>query len=151
MILAGRRINDNVAHYAAQCVVKKMLKNGINVAASTVVVFGITFKENCPDIRNSKVADLIKELKSWNVKVIVVDPWADPTEVYNEYGITLTSAADLCAVESVILAVAHSEFRKTTPAQYRAYCSHEKPVMGDLKSVLCKEKLSAEGFTVFRL
>ncbi|MDA9994925.1 nucleotide sugar dehydrogenase [Planktomarina temperata] len=151
VILAGRRINDNVARYAARSIVRKMLNNGINVADSTVVVFGITFKENCPDIRNSKVVDLIVELESWNLKVVVVDPWADPREVYDEYGITLTSTADLCNVDSVILAVAHSEFRETAPSEYRAYCSNNKPVMGDLKSVLSKENLLAQGFTVFRL
>ena len=89
VILAGRRINDNMARYAARGVIRRMLQNGIDVARSTVGVMGITFKENCPDIRNSKVADLVKELQSWNVKVVVSDPWADAQEVRHEYGIDM--------------------------------------------------------------
>ena len=89
VILAGRRINDNMARYAARNVIRMMLKNGIDVARSIVGVLGITFKENCPDIRNSKVADLVRELEAWGINVVVADPWADAEEVDHEYGIKL--------------------------------------------------------------
>ena len=89
VILAGRRINDNMAQYMVKKVVQRMLKNGIDVTKSTVGVMGITFKENCPDIRNSKVIDIIAELKNWNIKVVVVDPWADPAEVEAVHGLSL--------------------------------------------------------------
>ncbi|MBU3737564.1 MAG: nucleotide sugar dehydrogenase, partial [Rhodoferax sp.] len=89
VILAGRRINDNMARYAARNIIKRMLQNGVDVARSTVGVLGITFKENCPDIRNSKVVDLVRELQQWGCRVVVSDPWADAREVRHEYGIDL--------------------------------------------------------------
>jgi len=89
VILAGRRINDDMARYAARSVIKRMLINGVDVARSTVGIMGITFKENCPDIRNSKVVDLVTELQKWSVEVIVEDPWAEPEEVWQEYGLRL--------------------------------------------------------------
>ena len=111
VILAGRRINDNMARYAARGVIRRMLQNGIDVARSTVGVMGITFKENCPDIRNSKVADLVKELQSWNVKVVVSDPWADAQEVRHEYGIDMDVIDSSHPVDSLVVAVGHNEFR----------------------------------------
>ena len=105
VILAGRRINDNMARYAARNIVKRMLQNGLDVPRSTVGVLGITFKENCPDIRNSKVADLVKELQAWGVNVVVVDPWADPSEVKREYGIDLGTIDASHPVDSLVVAV----------------------------------------------
>jgi len=89
VILSGRRINDNMGRYAARSVIRLMLKNGINVARATVGVLGITFKENCPDVRNSKVIDIIHELQDWGAQVTVMDPWANAKEVLEEYGIHL--------------------------------------------------------------
>ncbi|WP_066269199.1 nucleotide sugar dehydrogenase [Hydrogenophaga palleronii] len=152
VILAGRRINDNMARYAARSIVRRMLKNGIDVARSTVGVMGITFKENCPDIRNSKVADLVRELQGWNVNVVVTDPWADAEEVQHEYGIQLGKLDPARPVDSLIVAVGHQEYRQQTPEALRALCTRQhQPVIGDLKSLYDRHALAAQGFDVFRL
>lgn len=152
VILAGRRINDNMARYAARNIVRLMLKNGIDVARSTVGVMGITFKENCPDIRNSKVADLIKELNHWNVSVVVTDPWANADEVEHEYGIKLGTIDDHDPVDSLIVAVGHAEFRAMKPMELKALCKTERqPILGDLKSLFDRHACSKAGFNVFRL
>jgi UDP-N-acetyl-D-galactosamine dehydrogenase len=151
VILAGRRINDNMARYVARNVIRLMLKNQIDVARCKVGVMGITFKENCPDIRNSKVVDLIKELESWGVKVVVIDPWANPIEVEHEYGITLGSIDAKNKVDSLIVAVGHSEFRSMKPKYLRSLVSQSKPVLADVKSIFDRLETSNEGFTVFRL
>lgn len=152
VILAGRRINDNMARYAARNVIKRMLKNGIDVPRSTVGVMGITFKENCPDIRNSKVADLVRELQGWNVNVVVADPWADPQEVQDEYGIQLGELRSDAPVDSLIVAVGHEQFRSLQPADLRRLCRPGvMPVLGDLKSLYDRHETAAQGFTVFRL
>jgi UDP-N-acetyl-D-galactosamine dehydrogenase len=150
VILAGRRINDNMARYAARNVIRLMLKNGIDVARSTVGVMGITFKENCPDIRNSKVADLIKELQSWGVSVIVTDPWASADEVMAEYGIRLGMIDAENKVDSLVVAVGHNEFRSLTPNQLRDLCRLDKPVLADVKSLYDRDEVTGVGFTVFR-
>lgn len=152
VILAGRRINDDMARYAAQGIIKRMLQNGIDVAHSTVGVMGITFKENCPDIRNSKVADLVKELQGWGVNVVVTDPWANAAEVQHEYGITLGQIGPNDKVDSLVVAVGHQEFRALTAAQLRSHCnSTQQPVIGDLKSLYNRHALADAGFSVFRL
>ena len=153
VILAGRRINDNMARYAARSVIKRMLQNGIDVARSTVGVMGVTFKDNCPDIRNSKVADLIREFQTWNVKVLVADPWADALEVRHEYGIELVSLEECVGrLDSLVVAVAHQEFASMNGAELRALCKPQgQPVIGDLKSIYDRHALAEAGFTVFRL
>jgi UDP-N-acetyl-D-galactosamine dehydrogenase len=151
VILAGRRINDNMARYAAISVIKRMLNNGMDVARSRVGVMGITFKENCPDIRNSKIVDLIAELRKWSVDVLVEDPWADPKEVWAEYGIRLGSIGTESPVDSLIMAVGHREFRAMSPAVLRANCRSEKPVLADLKSLYDRRDAESAGFSVFRL
>lgn len=151
VILAGRRINDNMACYAARSVIRLMVRNGIDVARSTVGVQGITFKENCPDIRNSKVADLVRELEGWGVRVVVDDPWADPAEVLDEYGICLGKINAEHPVDALIVAVGHNEFRKEDVQELKALCRGQKPVLGDLKSLYDRHAASALGFTVFRL
>lgn len=151
VILAGRRINDNMARYSARNVIKLMLRNGIDVARSTVGVQGVTFKENCPDIRNSKVADLVRELENWGVRVVVDDPWASPEEVMHEYGIKLGRIDADNPVDSLIVAVGHNEFRNEDVQELKALCRGEKPVLGDLKSLYDRHAATAVGFTVFRL
>jgi UDP-N-acetyl-D-galactosamine dehydrogenase len=151
VILAGRRINDDMARYAARNVIKLMLRNGIDVARSTVGVMGITFKENCPDIRNSKVVDLITELKTWNVNVVVCDPWANADEVMHEYGIELGEINESNPVDSLIVAVGHNQFRQMTPANLQPLCKSDKPVLGDIKALYDRHAAEAAGFTVFRL
>jgi UDP-N-acetyl-D-galactosamine dehydrogenase len=150
VILAGRRINDNMARYAARNIVKRMLQNGMDVPRSTVGVLGITFKENCPDIRNSKVADLVKELQAWGANVVVSDPWADPSEVKQEYGIELGIIDSSNLVDSLVVAVGHDQFRLKTPQLLRDLCKSSKPVLGDLKSIYNRSDAVAVGFSVFR-
>ncbi len=152
VILAGRRINDNMARYAARNIIRQMLKNGIDVARSTVGVMGVTFKENCPDIRNSKVADLIREIESWGAKVVAVDCWANPVELAEEYGIQLGLINQANKVDSLIVAVGHSEYRHLSPENLMSFCNNNhQPVIGDLKSLYDRHALADQGFTVFRL
>jgi UDP-N-acetyl-D-galactosamine dehydrogenase len=150
VILAGRRINDNMARYAARNLIRLMLKNGIDVARSTVGVMGITFKENCPDIRNSKVADLVKELENWGARVVVTDPWADAEEVAYEYGIQLGSIDSSAKFDSLVVAVGHNEFRSMKPGELKALCKTEKPVLADIKALYDRRDAIDAGFTVFR-
>lgn len=136
IILAGRRLNDNMGKEVAERVVKLMIHRGYCVKDSKVLVLGITFKENCPDIRNSRVIDVIRELKDYGCDVDVHDPWADPHEVMNKYGITLLSEVPKgdykAKCESVIVAVAHDQFKEYDYAEF----SKEGGVMFDLKSIL---------------
>jgi len=150
VILAGRRINDNMARYAARNVIRLMLKNGIDVARSTVGVMGITFKENCPDIRNSKVADLVRELQNWGANVVVADPWANPAEVAHEYGIELGSIDASNKVDSLVVAVGHNEFRSLTPDQLKKMCRGDKPILADVKALYNRHEVADAGFTIFR-
>jgi UDP-N-acetyl-D-galactosamine dehydrogenase len=150
VILAGRRINDDMARYAAGNLIRLMLKSGIDVARSTVGVMGITFKENCPDIRNSKVADLVKELENWGANVVVTDPWASAEEVFHEYGIRLGIIDESNKVDSLVVAVGHNEFRSLTPDQLKTLCRTEKPVLADVKALYNRHEALDAGFTVFR-
>ncbi|QWE00772.1 nucleotide sugar dehydrogenase [Polynucleobacter sp. JS-Mosq-20-D10] len=151
VILAGRRINDNMARYVARNVIRLMLKNGIDVSRSTVGVMGVTFKENCPDIRNSKVIDLINELKQWSVNVIVVDSWANHTEVLSDYGIKLSDLDCLNNLDSLVVAVGHEEYRNLKPAELRERCKSSLPVLADVKALFDKQESINAGFTTFRL
>jgi len=151
VILAGRRINDNMARYAARSTIRLMLKNGIDVARSTVGIQGITFKENCPDIRNSKIVDLVREFQGWGVNVIVTDPWANEEEVFHEYGIKLGTIDEQHPVDALVVAVGHNQFRKKNITVLRHLCRGEKPVLSDLKALFNRHAAVAAGFTVFRL
>jgi UDP-N-acetyl-D-galactosamine dehydrogenase len=150
VILAGRRINDNMAKYAAQNLIKMMLRNGIDVSQSTVGIMGVTFKDNCPDIRNSKVIDLIQELISWGIKIVVTDPWANAADVKNEYGIDLGVISNSHQVDSLVVAVAHRQFVEKKPTELRDLCRSEKPVLADIKSIFNRCDVIAAGFSVFR-
>jgi UDP-N-acetyl-D-galactosamine dehydrogenase len=112
IILAGRRMNDSMGQYVAGEVVKKMIRKGIQVKGARLLVLGITFKENCPDIRNTKVIDVIRELREYEVNVSVYDPWANPAEVKREYGLELLTEKPLRKFDAVVLAVTHKEFEK---------------------------------------
>lgn len=151
VILAGRRINDNMARYVARATIKRMTKNGIDVTNAKVGILGVTFKENCPDIRNSKIVDLIKEFDNWGIAVVVADPWADAEEVKHEYGVELGTIDANNPVDSLVVAVGHHEFRELTAQQLRSYVRTEKPVLADVKSLYERDAAAAAGFTVFRL
>jgi UDP-N-acetyl-D-galactosamine dehydrogenase len=111
IILAGRRLNDNMGIYVANQVIKLMIKKGHKIEGSKVLVLGITFKENCPDIRNSRVIDVIQELQEFGCKIDVYDPWADKEEVKHEYNLELTDSLDFTKYEAIVLAVAHNKFK----------------------------------------
>lgn len=110
IILAGRRMNDGMGEYVANQVVKLMLKKGIQVLNSNILILGFTFKENCPDVRNTKVIDIYNSLKEYNVNITVYDPWANPEIVKYEYGIDVTNELPKTQFDSVVLAVAHEKF-----------------------------------------
>ena len=151
LILAGRRINDNMAFYAVKKIIQKMILNNIDIRKSKVGVLGITFKENCPDIRNTKIIDIVYELKNWGVEVLVEDPWANEKELEDVYKIKLDKITINNKVDSLIVAVGHNEFRSKTPKELKSLCNGPMPVLADIKSLYNKERLLALGFTVFRL
>ena len=151
IIASGRRMNDNMARYAARSVIKLMLRNGIDVARSTVGVMGITFKEDCPDIRNSKVVDLIKEFRNWGVRVVVADPYADAEEVKAEYGVELNTMDDLASVDALVVAVGHKAYRNMQLDQLKQMLKSDKPVLADLKALYDRHQATKMGLTVFRL
>lgn len=135
VILAGRRINDNMGRYVVSQLVKKMIKQQLPVAGSRVLVLGLTFKENCPDVRNTKVIDIVNELREFDLVPDVYDPWIDIAEAEHEYGITPITQPEQGAYDAVILAVAHDQFKQLGAAGIRAF---GKPahVLYDLKYVL---------------
>ena len=152
VILAGRRLNDNMSRYSARNVIKLMALNKINISNCTVGVMGITFKENCPDIRNSKAFDLVNELKLWGINVKIFDEWASNKDLKKEFNETLTKKKDFKDLDSIIVAVGHNEFRKKQPHQLIKLCKKGiKPVLGDIKSLYNKEECENIGFSVFRL
>ena len=150
VILAGRRINDGMGKYIAEQTIKQMIKAGLAINGATVNVLGITFKEDVPDIRNSKVVDLIRELQSYGVKVLVADPRADESEVREEYGLELVPLANLPTTNALILAVPHREYLSLTVEQWSALVVHGGVVI-DVKSCLDQHTFSDMGVSVWRL
>jgi len=151
VILAGRRINDGMAAYVAQQAVKKIIQAGGAVKGSKVIVLGLTFKENCPDLRNSKVADVVKELQEFGCDVSVHDPLAMPSEAAHEYGITLTEWRALPGnADAIVAAVSHAEYISKPVAQL---LSKLKPggVFIDIKSTYPQEVIEAAGYKLWRL
>ncbi len=136
MILAGRRINDGMGAYVVSQLVKHMLKKRIQVEGAKVLVMGLTFKENCPDLRNTKVIDIVNELKEYNVQVDVTDPWCSAEESVRDYGLLLTNPEE-GQYDAIILAVAHGEFRELGVSNIRKL-GKESHVLYDLKYVLPK-------------
>jgi UDP-N-acetyl-D-galactosamine dehydrogenase len=151
VILAGRRINDYMASYVARNTIKLMLKNGMDVPRCRVGVLGITFKDNCPDIRNSKVVDLVREFEAWGTTVVVADPWAAAEEVALEYGLQLGRVDADYPVDALVVAVGHNEYRSLTTADLRSLCRGSLPVLADVKSLYNRQEAATVGFTVFRL
>jgi UDP-N-acetyl-D-glucosamine/UDP-N-acetyl-D-galactosamine dehydrogenase len=134
MILAGRRLNDNMALYVAQQITKLMSSKRIHVNGSRALVLGVTFKENCPDIRNSKVIDVVRELQKNGASVDIYDPWADGAEVKHEYGLKMTRTLDSRRYDVAVVAVAHKEFRDMGSDGVRKLCK-KSHVLYDIKHV----------------
>jgi len=150
VILAGRRINDGMGKFVAQQAIKTMINAGHNILGSTVTVLGLTFKENCPDLRNSKVIDIITELKEYGVKIQVSDPKADPAEAEHEYGIKLVPFRKLRRASAVIIAVAHKEY-KTLSLRQVLKLMGRKPVVMDVKGIVDQDEANKKSVTLMRL
>jgi UDP-N-acetyl-D-galactosamine dehydrogenase len=140
MILAGRRLNDGMALHVALRVVKLMIKRNIQPAGARALVLGLTFKENCPDVRNTKVADVVAELKNYGVVVDVYDPWVDPAEAHHEYGIELVAKPAQGSYDAVVIAVGHREFVALGAKGIHAY-GRPNHVTFDIKHVLRKDEV----------
>ena len=134
MILAGRRINDNMSLYVVSRIMKLMLRRGIQPKDARVLIMGLTFKENCPDVRNTKVIDIVQEMASYGATVDVHDPWVDAAEAQHEYGITLTEKPEPGEYDVVVLAVAHKQFRELGEEGIKAF-GRENSVFFDIKYV----------------
>jgi UDP-N-acetyl-D-galactosamine dehydrogenase len=135
IILAGRKLNDNMGTYVADQVLSLMAKKHISVVGSNVLIMGLTFKENCPDIRNTRVIDLIERLESLNCNVDVYDPWVDKDEAYHEYNIQPISQPEDGKYDAIVLAVAHVEFKKLTAKKIRSF-GKDSNVLYDIKYIL---------------
>ena len=150
VILAGRRINDSMGKYVAEETVKTMIQNGHNIKGADVIVLGLTFKENCPDLRNSKVIDVIRELQSYGVNVHVHDPVAESAEAEHEYGVSLTAWDKLPKAGAIVAAVAHKEYAEMGVG---ALCEKlvTNGVFTDVKSFYDPAEIAAAGAKVWRL
>src|SRR4029078_12550662 len=142
MILAGRRLNDSMAEYVATRVIKLMIARNIQPSGSRVVCLGLTLKENCPDVRNTKVADVVKDLQSFGCRVDVHDPWADAREAEHEYGIRIVANSERGAYDGIVVAVGAREFVALGTKGVRAFGS-PNVVIFDIKHVLPKEASDA--------
>jgi UDP-N-acetyl-D-galactosamine dehydrogenase len=150
VILAGRRINDGMGMFIAEQTVKQMINNGFGVKDADVIVLGLTFKENCPDLRNSKVIDVIRELRSYGVRVHVHDPVAEPAEAMHEYGVELTPWEQLPKASAIVAAVAHNEYRRQSLDAVMAKLN-PGGVYVDVKCQADAEALRSRGARVWRL
>jgi len=150
VILAGRRINDGMGKFIAQRTVKEMIHAGHNILGSTVTVLGLTFKENCSDLRNSKVIDIINELKDYGINVQVSDPLADPVEAEHEYGVCLTPLDHLQPAAAVLLAVAHKKYCEMGVESLKNLML-DSPVLVDVKCIFNQEKVRQAGIRLWRL
>ena len=138
IILAGRRLNDSMGAYVVTQLVKTMVKKRIQVEEAKVLVLGLSFKENCPDVRNTKIIDIVNELKEYHIDVDVYDPWVDPSEVQHEYGIELIEQPKQHYYDAVVIAVAHQQFKVLTRADI-AKMAKDNFVLYDLKYVMDKQ------------
>ncbi len=154
IILNGRIVNDSMGAYVADRAVHKMIEAGQAPKKSKVVILGLTFKENCPDTRNSKVDDIIKQLNTYGIKPIVVDPWASERDALHEYGVTLTNMEDVKDADCVIVAVAHNEFKALSlndiKKMYRV-CDDSEKVLIDVKGLYKVSDLNDSGLIWWRL
>jgi len=132
IILAGRRLNDSMGEYVASQVVKLMIKKGVVVNGANLLMLGITFKENCPDVRNTKIVDVIAALKEYGIQVAIYDPWANPAEVKHEYGLVTTNTLPNQKFDAVVLGVAHNEF---AAIEYDLI-KNQNSVLYDVKGIL---------------
>lgn len=154
IILSGRKINDGMGGYVADAAIKQMILAGQDVAKAKVVILGLTFKENCPDSRNSKVEDILSRFREYGIQPVVIDPWADPEDALREYGIRLADAREAKGADCVICAVAHRQFATLTPEEIdRMYEENRsgQRVLIDVKGLFDAQALMERGYRVWRL
>ena len=155
IILNGRQVNDSMGAFVADATIKQMIEAGKAPKSAKVFVLGITFKENCPDTRNSKVEDIIKRLKEYGIAVQVADPWADPEIAKREYGVDLIPMADVKDADCIIVAVGHKEFRSLSMHQlkdmFAGDIADDEKVLIDVKSLYRMDELKASGMRFWRL
>ena len=150
VILAGRRINDNMGKFIAEQTVKKMIAQNAQVKGAKVLIMGLTFKENCADLRNTRVVDVIEELETYGVDVVIWDPVAENHEAQEEYGIDLAEFDDVNGIDAIIAAVSHEEILNMDLNGLAAKCKGSVPFI-DVKSAFCRDTLAAAGFDGWRL
>ncbi len=155
IILNGRQVNDSMGAFVADAAIKEMIEAGMAPKKAVVVILGLTFKENCPDTRNSKVVDIINRLKEYEIEPIVTDNWADATVAKYEYGVELTAWDDMPKADCVIVAVGHKEYRNMSMMQikemYKPELADEEKVLIDVKSLYRMDELKASGMRFWRL
>ena len=155
IILNGRKVNDSMGAFVADAAIKEMIEAGMAPKKATVLILGLTFKENCPDTRNSKVVDIIRRLEEYEIRPVVTDPWADPAVAKQEYGVELTPWEEIPKADCVIIAVGHKEFRNMPMMQVQKLFKEELPdaekVLVDVKSLYRMDELKASGMRFWRL
>ena len=151
VILSGRRINDDMGKYVAENCVKSLIKNDCKVKDAKVAILGFTFKENCPDIRNTKVFDIIKELREYGIEPVVADPEAEAEEALRFYGIKLTPIEEIRDMDAIVLSVAHEAYKSFTTADLDKLVSADKKILFDVKGILDKKAFNDAGYSYWRL
>lgn len=155
IILNGRKVNDSMGAFVADAAIKEMIEAGLAPKKATVVILGITFKENCPDTRNSKVVDIINRLKEYDINPIVTDSWADEEVAKREYGVDLVPFSDIPKADCVIVAVGHGEYRSMSMMQlkelFKKESADDEKVLADVKSLYRMDELKASGMRFWRL
>ena len=154
IVLNGRKVNDSMGAFVADAAIKQMIEAGLAPKKATVVILGITFKENCPDTRNSKVVDIIRRLREYEIEPVVTDSWADVAVAKHEYGVDLVRFEELPEADCVIVAVGHNEFRSMSMMQVKSLfkdCTDDEKVLIDVKSLYRMDELKASGMRFWRL
>ena len=151
VILSGRRINDSMGQYVTESLIKLMAKSGVPISGAKVAVLGLTFKENCPDTRNSRVVDIIHELHEYGIEPVVCDDVADKDGAEREYGLELTEFEKVNNCDAVVLAVAHDEFKTLSKSDFDALYKNETKILLDVKGILDRKTFESAGYKYWRL
>lgn len=151
IILSGRRINDDMGKYVAENVVKKLIADDKAVRNARVAILGFTFKENCPDTRNTKIIDIVNELREYGIEPMIADPTADAEEAKKLYGVKFVDMSEIKNVDAVVLAVAHTEFKSLTMDQINSLYGEGKKIMIDVKGLLNRKEYEEAGYSYWRL
>jgi UDP-N-acetyl-D-glucosamine/UDP-N-acetyl-D-galactosamine dehydrogenase len=154
IILAGRRINDDMGKYVVENLIKNLIKSDVSVKNAKVAILGFTFKENCPDTRNTRVIDIVKELKEYDINPLIADPEADSEEAFQEYGISFSPISEIKGMDAIIIAVGHTRFMKISQDEF-SNMFKDKPnqikVLIDIKGILSKKEYESLGYMYWRL